>query len=308
MGKNDIFRIKSVTQFYEAIGKGRPNHPLIGVFDVTDLEMSDEQADIYKDVKMTSDLYSIILKDGSCGMQYGRNKYDFEEGVLQFIAPNQIVTSNDSHTPSSYGFFLVFHPDLIRNFDLGKRIKKYNFFNYGVHEALHLSKKEENTLIETINNIKEELRMNIDKHSQEVLVTNIQLLLNYSQRFYERQFITRTNSSSDVVSKVEELIQEFYAQKLHLQQGTPSPEYFAEKVNYSNTYLSDLLKKETGKSTKDHIDEHIIELAKVDLAQSEKTINEIAYDLGFNYPHYFSRLFKKKTGESPNVYRSQFLN
>ncbi len=308
MGENNIFRIKSVTQFYEAIGKERPSHPLIGVLDVTDLEMSDEQAEMYKAIKMTSDLYSIILKDGSCGMQYGRNKYDFEEGVLQFIAPNQIVSSNDSQTPSSYGFFLVFHPDLIRNFDLGKRIKKYNFFNYGVHEALHLSKKEENTLIETVNNIKEELRMNIDKHSQEVLVTNIQLLLNYSQRFYERQFITRTNSSSDVVSKVEELIQEFYAQKLHLQQGTPSPEYFAKKVNYSNTYLSDLLKKETGKSTKDHIDEHIIELAKVDLAQSEKTINEIAYDLGFNYPHYFSRLFKKKTGESPNVYRSQFLN
>lgn len=308
MREEPIFRIESVSQFFEAIGKEKPAHPLIGVVDVTDLNVTEEQMEAYKDIKMTSDLYSIILKDGTCGMQYGRNKYDFEEGVLQFIAPNQIIRSNDSHTPSSYGFFLVFHPDLIRNFDLGKRIKKYSFFNYGVHEALHLSQKEEDTLMEIVNNIKEELRMNIDKHSQEVLVTNIQLLLNYSQRFYERQFITRTNSSSDVVSKVEMLIQEYYEKKLHLEQGTPSPEYFAEKVNYSNTYLSDMLKKETGKSTKDHIDEHIIELAKNELAQSNKTVNEIAYDLGFNYPHYFSRLFKKKTGESPNVYRSQFLN
>ena len=308
MAEENIFRIESVTQFFQAIGKEKPNHPLIGVIDVTELDMSDESMAAYKDVKMTSDLYSIILKDGSCGMQYGRNKYDFEEGVLQFIAPNQIIQSNNSHTPSSYGFFLVFHPDLIRNFDLGKKIKKYNFFRYGVHEALHLSKKEEDTLMEIVNNVKEELKMNIDKHSQEVLVTNIQLLLNYSQRFYERQFITRTNSSSDVASQVEELIQEYYENKLHLEHGTPSPEYFADKVNYSNTYLSDMLKKETGKSTKDHIDEHIIELAKTELAQSSKTVNEIAYDLGFNYPHYFSRLFKKKTGESPNVYRSTFLN
>lgn len=308
MEDNNIFRIKTVSQFFEAIGKEKPNHPLIGVFDVRDLHVENEQVELLKDVKLSSDLYAIILKDGSCGMQYGRNKYDFEEGVLQFIAPHQIVSSSNSNTPSSYGFFLVFHPDLIRNFELGKRIKNYNFFNYDVHEALHLSKKEENTLIEIVHNIEEELNMNIDKHSQEVLVTNLQLLLNYSQRFYERQFITRTNSSSDVVSKVEELIQAFYHDKLHLEHGTPSPEYFANEVNYSNTYLSDLLKKETGRSTKDHIDEHIIDLAKTELAQSGKTINEIAYDLGFNYPHYFSRLFKKKTGESPNVYRSQFLN
>ena len=307
MGEENILRIKSVTQFFEAIGKTKPNHPLIGVVNIDEInEMVDDEQ--FKGVKMTSDLYSIILKDGNCGLQYGRNKYDFEEGVLQFLAPNQIVTSAETPTPSTYGFFLVFHPDLIRNFDLGKRIGKYNFFDYSVHEALHLSKKEEDTLIEIVNNIQEELNLNIDKHSQDVLVTNIQLLLNYSQRFYERQFITRTNSSSDVVSKVEELIHEYYAKNLQLEEGTPSPDYFAERVNYSTTYLSDLLKKETGRSTKDHIDEHIIDLAKNDLAGSNKTINEIAYDLGFNYPHYFSRLFKKKTGESPNVFRSQFLN
>jgi len=262
MSKEDIFRIESVTQFFHAIGKEKPNHPLIGVFDVTELDVSEEQMEMYKDIKMTSELYSIILKDGSCGIQYGRDKCDFEEGVLQFISPNQIITSTNSHTQSSYGFFMVFHPDLVRNFDLGRRIKKYSFFNYGVNEALHLSKKEEDTLIEIVNNITTELSMNIDRHSQEVLVTNIQLLLNYSERFYERQFITRINSGSDVVSKVEEMIREYYEKQLHLESGTPSPEYFADKVNYSNTYLSDLLKKETGKSTKDHIDQYIIELAK----------------------------------------------
>ncbi len=308
MQEEGIFRIKSVTQFFEAIGNDKPKHPLIGIVDVTKLDVSSEQMEAYKDVKMTSDLYSVILKDGSCGLHYGRNKYDFEEGVLQFIAPNQIVSSNTSHTASTYGFFMVFHPDLIRNYDLSRKIRKYNFFNYQVHEALHLSKKEEDTLLEIVNNIKHELDLNIDKHSQEVLVTNIQLLLNYSERFYDRQFITRKNSSSDIVSRVEALIEEFYNKNLQLELGTPSPDFFAEKVNYSTTYLSDLLKKETGKSIKDHIDGHLIELAKNELVNSQKTVNEIAYDLGFNYPHYFSRLFKKKTGESPNVYRSQFFN
>jgi len=303
-----MLRIKSVTQFFEILGREKPKHPLIGVFDIRELNTYEADAERVEDLKMSSDLYAIFLKDGSCGLRYGRNKYDFEEGVLQFIAPHQVVSSNNSHTASSYGFFLVFHPDLIRNFELGKEIRNYHFFNYSVHEALHLSKKEENILIGIVENLKAELDTNIDKHSQNVLVSNLQLLLNYAQRFYERQFITRTNSSSDVISKVETLIQEFYEQGLQVEQGTPSPEYFAKKVHYSTAYLSDLLKKETGKSTKDHIDEHLIELAKTALAQSNKSIKEIAYSLGFNYPHYFSRLFKKKTGETPNAYRAQFFN
>jgi AraC-like DNA-binding protein len=306
MAEENLYRIQSVSQFFEAIHWQKPSHPLIGVVDVAKIDFS--KAEQIKDAKITADLYSIILKDGNCGMQYGRNKYDFEEGVLQFMAPNQLVTTENSFTQSTYGFFLVFHPDLIRNFDLGKKIKKYNFFNYSVYEALHLSKKEEETLIEIVENIKDELSKNIDKHSLEILVTNIQLLLNYSERFYERQFITRTNSSSDVVSKIEEMIQQYYAEKLQLKLGPPSPEYFSGKANYSKNYLSDLLKKETGKSTKDHIDEYVIDLAKTELLNSTKSINEIAYDLGFNYPHYFSRLFKKKTGAAPREYKSQFLN
>ncbi|WP_027391445.1 helix-turn-helix domain-containing protein [Aquimarina latercula] len=308
MPKENIIRIKTLTQLFDTLGWEKPTHPLIGIIDVTRLEeLPEEKKKAFEGVKMTSDLYSIILKDGDCGMQYGRNKYDFEEGVLRFIAPNQIVSSS-THTPSSYGFMIVFHPDLLRNFDLGTNIGKYNFFDYAVHEALHLSKKEEDTLIEITKNIEEELKSNIDKHTLEVVVTNLQLLLNYSKRFYDRQFITRVNSNSDVISKVEKLIKEYYNQSIQLVNGIPKPEYFAEKVNFSTNYLSDLLKKETGKSTKDHVDEYIIDLAKTKLLNSEYTVNEIAYDLGFNYPHYFSRIFKKKVGESPVQFRAKTFN
>lgn len=308
MSKENIIRIKTLTQLFDTLGLEKPTHPLIGIIDVTRLEeLSEAQKEAFEGVKMTSDLYSIILKDGDCGMQYGRNKYDFEEGVLRFIAPNQIVSSS-THTPSTYGFMLVFHPDLIRNFDLGKTIGQYNFFSYAVHEALHLSKQEENTLLEIAKNIEKELESNIDKHTQEVVVTNLQLLLNYSKRFYDRQFITRVNSSSDVITKVEELIKDYYNNNLQIDFGTPKPEYFAEKVNFSTNYLSDLLKKETGKSTKDHVDEYVINLAKTKLLNSDFTVNEIAYDLGFNYPHYFSRMFKKKVGETPVQFRAKAFN
>ncbi len=308
MSKENIIRIKTLTQLFDALDWEKPTHPLIGIIDVTRLEeLPEEKKQAFEGVKMTSDLYSVILKDGDCGLQYGRNKYDFEEGVLRFIAPNQIVSSS-THTPSSYGFMLVFHPDLIRNFDLGKTIGQYNFFNYAVHEALHLSKQEENILLEIAKNIEKELESNIDKHTQEVVVTNLQLLLNYSKRFYNRQFITRVNDNSDVISKVERLIKEYYSQNLQLVNGTPKPEYFAEKVNFSNNYLSDLLKKETGKSTKDHVDDYVIDLAKTKLLNSEFTVNEIAYDLGFNYPHYFSRMFKKKVGETPVEFRMKTFN
>jgi AraC-like DNA-binding protein len=306
MATKNIFHIKSVSQFFEAIHWQKPTHPLIGVIDVSKIDFSN--ADQIKNSKIVADLYSIVLKDGTCGMQYGRNKYDFEEGVLQFMAPNQIVTTEDSFSQSTYGFFLVFHPDLIRNFDLGKKIKQYSFFNYSVYEALHLSQKEEQTLIAIVENITSELTKNIDKHSLEILVSNIQLLLNYSQRFYERQFITRSNSSSDIVTKLEEMIHHYYDEKLQLKLGPPAAEYFASKANYSTNYLSDLLKKETGKSVKDHIDDYVIDLAKTALGSSSKTINEVAFDLGFNYPHYFSRLFKKKTGETPREFRMHYLN
>ncbi|WNJ17493.1 helix-turn-helix transcriptional regulator [Pontibacter sp. G13] len=301
---DQIIHIDSVSQLFEAANLGKPLHPLIGIVDVTQLDHS--AAEHYKGVKIASGLYSIFLKDGDCGMRYGRNKYDFQEGVLQFIGPNQIVSATETQAPSTYGFMLVFHPDLIRNFELGRRIHHYNFFNYNVHEALHLSQKEEDTLQEVVKNIRGELDNNIDKHSTELIVTNLQLLLNYSKRYYERQFITRANSHSDIMSQVEEQIKTYFQENLQLEMGIPTPAYIADKVNFSTNYLSDLLKKEMGKSTKDLIDDYTIELAKTELVDHSQTVNEVAYKLGFNYPHYFSRMFKKKTGESPKTYRSHF--
>ncbi len=306
MKENNIIRVESISQLFKMFGWDKPKHPLIGVIDIQQIDQLDIEA--FEDVKVVSELYTIFMKDGNCGMQYGRNKFDFEEGVLQFIAPKQVFSTSGPYQKSTYGFMMVFHPDLIRNFELGRRIDDYTFFSYDVHEALHLSEKEERTMIGIAEQIQGELNENIDKHSQEVLVSSLQLFLNYSRRFYERQFITRTNAHSDVISQVEAKIKEYYKSNKQLEFGTPTPEYFAEQVNLSTNYLSDLLRKETGMTTKDHIDDHVINLAKTSLLNSEDTISEIAYDLGFNYPHYFSRLFKKKTGLTPNDYRSNLLN
>lgn len=303
MKNDDIIHFNSVTEIFNVLGLGKPKHPLIGVIDAKVFNYREE----YLNVKTVSNLYYIILKDGDCGMQYGRNQYDFEEGVLRFLAPNQVVTVTES-VDSNYGFVLFFHPDLIRNFPLGKEIERYTFFDYAVHEALHLSHKEEKILIDCVKNIELELDENIDKHSQELLVSNLQLLLNYSKRFYERQFITRTNNNSDVVSKVEQALKKYYQEKKQLETGLPSTKYFAEEVNLSANYLSDLLKKETGKNTKEHVDDYIINLAKTQLLNSGENVSEIAFNLGFNYPHYFSRLFKKKTGETPNTFRAKHYN
>jgi YesN/AraC family two-component response regulator len=303
MKNDDIIYFNSVTAVFNVLGLGKPQHPLIGVVDAKVFNYRKE----YLNVKTVSNLYYIILKDGDCGMQYGRNQYDFEEGVLRFLAPNQVLTVTES-VDSSYGFVLFFHPDLIRNFPLGKEIDRYSFFDYAVHEALHLSHKEEKILIDCVKNIEFELGENIDKHSQELLVSNLQLLLNYSKRFYERQFITRANSNSDVVSKVEQALKKYYQEEKQLETGLPSTKYFAEEVNLSANYLSDLLKKETGKNTKEHVDDYIVNLAKTQLLNSNDNVSEIAFNLGFNYPHYFSRLFKKKTGETPNAFRAKHYN
>lgn len=246
MKNENIVRFNSVTEIFNALGIEKPKHPLVGVDDAKIFNSKNKD---YLNIKTITNMYCIILKDGDCGMQYGRNQYDFEEGVLRFLAPNQAVTITES-VESSYGFVLFFHPDLIMNFSLGKEIDRYSFFDYAVHEALHLSHKEENILIDCVKNIELELSENIDKHSQELLVSNIQLLLNYSKRFYERQFITRTNKNSDVVSQVEQEIKQYYLESKQLESGVPASRYFAEKVSLSTNYLSDLLKKETGKNTK----------------------------------------------------------
>ena len=295
-----IIHIKSIPQLIDDSGFGKPTHPLIAIIDTSDMTFGEEMLGL----KITSDLYSIALKDASCGLDYGRNSYDFSEGVLFFSAPNQVFTvSKVQKLNEVKGWMLYFHPDLIRNTKLGGKIDDYTFFNYEVNEALHLSEKEESVLNNLVNLIENEINERIDNHSQQVLVSNIELILSYSQRFYERQFNTRSAQNHDVVSKFESLLKNYYRTHDLIESGQPTIEYLAKECHLSPNYLSDLLSKETGRSAKEHINDFIVEKAKHLLLSSTDSISGIAYSLGFNYPHYFGRLFKKKTGKTPQEFR-----
>lgn len=300
---DQIIHITNLSDVHESMGVTPPKHPLISIVHWDNVTPPAKKGS----VRYMSDFYTVMLKDADCGLQYGRNYYDFNEGLLTFIAPKQVFsTSNENY--SATGWMLLFHPDLIRQSNLGKIIGNYSFFSYDVHEALHLSDKEEKILGDCIEKLEFELDQNIDAHSKNLLVSNIELLLNYCNRFYERQFHTRTDSHSDVVTSVERLIKAYYDDGKQLQEGTPSIHYLANKVSLSANYLSDLLKKETGRNTKEHINHFVVDRAKTILLNSENNVSEVAYDLGFNYPHYFSRMFKKETGMTPQKYREQNLN
>jgi len=223
---------------------------------------------------------------------------------LIFTAPKQVITVKKPQELNQVkGWMLYFHPDLIRNTALGSKIDTYNFFNYEVHEALHLSANEQSILNQIVQLIQEEIKERIDNHSQQVLVSNIELLLNYSKRFYERQFNTRSASNIDIVAKVETLLKNYYSDNQLIEKGQLSIQYLADHCHLSASYLSDLLTKETGRSAKEHINDFLIDKAKHLLLSSTDSISGIAYILGFNYPHYFGRLFKQKTGKTPQEYR-----
>lgn len=295
-----LFHIRSISQLHEISGFEKPQHPLITVVDVSKWAIGPE----WVHVKTVSELYSIALKDGSCGLEYGRNTYDFEEGVLSFTAPRQVQTiTREQKLGEINGWMLFFHPDLIRHTPLGQSIDQYGFFGYDVHEALHLSEREQQSLTECIRLIEAEIQERIDKHSQSVICSTLELLLNYSARYYERQFNTRRAQNKDVVSQFEQLLKAYYQADKFTTAGIPSIQYFAEQVHLSPNYLSDLLKKETGYSAKEQINTFVVEKAKTLLLSDSDSISGIAYQLGFNYPHYFSRLFKAKTGLTPQAYR-----
>lgn len=297
---NPIIHSKSIAEIRAIFGLDKPTHPLITVLDTQKLAYGEETVG----KRFTSDLYLIALKDSSCGIDYGRNSYDFDDGVLIFTAPKQVITVKKPQELNQVkGWMLYFHPDLIRNTTLGSKIDTYNFFNYEVHEALHLSENEQNTLHQIVRLIQDEIKERIDNHSQQVLVSNLELLLNYSKRFYERQFNTRSAKHNDIVAKVELLLKEYYSENQLIEKGQPTIQYLADHCHLSASYLSDLLTKETGRSAKDHINDFLIDKAKHLLLGSTNSISEIAYTLGFNYPHYFGRLFKQKTGTTPQEYR-----
>lgn len=279
----------------------KPKHPLITIIDYSKLKGNRE----HYDVKIVTDFYIVSLKSPAPkSLQYGRQYYDFEEGTMMFMSPNQVFSVGEFNDSVQYeGWGLYFHPDLILNSPLGKRIKEFTFFYYAVNEALHLSEDEKNTLSQIVDNLIKEYSGNIDRYSQDLIINAIEQLLNYSKRFYGRQFITRKKQNSDLLTNFEQLVLDYFKFEATLNLGLPSVDYFSKKLNLSAGYLTDLLKKETGKTTKEFIQLQIVELAKDRLLNSSDTVNEIAYSLGFEYPQYFNRLFKTKTGKTPLEYR-----
>ena len=296
---SQIIHLHSIAEIHRMLNLGKPKHPLVMVFPnhCVNLDLSE--------ASFSSDMYMIAMKEGMSGsMKYGRSTYDFEEGVMIFLAPEQVITP--AHTAvedNAEGWTLVFHPDLIRRSSLGSKIHQYNFFSYDVNEALHISDSETRVLKGLIDSVCKELDGQIDRHTESLICSSIELLLDYCTRFYDRQFYTRANVSKDTLSEFEALLRRYFTNDQMMESGLPSVDYCGKELGISPNYLSDLLKKETGKTAKEHIQLFVIELAKNKLLGSTLTISQIAYELGFDYPAHFTRVFKKSTGVSPSQFR-----
>lgn len=306
---SEILRIKSISQFHQILSLPAPEHPLISFISDNDAMSKVNMDKVDKalfNIRFSSDMYSVMYKDKISGsLGYGRSSYDFQEGTLVFSSPGQVFTSpKQEDLKDKTGWTLLFHPDLLLKSNLSNKMDSYTYFSYEVTEALHLSSKEETLIFQIIEQIKTEYSQNIDKHSQQLIISNLELLLNYCMRFYDRQFYTRTNLHNDFVSDFELKLKSYFNSEQIIDQGLPTAKYFGTQLNMSSNYLSDLLKKETGKGIKEHIDGYIVRKAKNILLNSNQTVGEIAFKLGFEYPQSFTRLFKKKTGVSPNEYRS----
>jgi len=298
-----IFRFDTVTE-YNALNNHETLHPLVSVIDF--LKAKPRSWGGEKNARLHFGIYCIFLKDVKCGdLKYGCNYYDYQEGTLVFVAPGQVLEiENDGKVYQPKGHALVFHPDLIHGTPLAGLMNDYNFFNYNTNEALHLSERERQIVLDCFSKIKFELQQNIDKHSKKLIASNIELFLNYCERFYDRQFITRDNVNKGILEKFEEQLNGYFSSDLPQNYGLPSVAWFADELNLSANYFGDLIKKKTGKSAKDYIKDKIIDLAKNKTFNTDKTVNEIAYELGFKYPQHFTRMFKNATGCTPNEYRN----
>jgi AraC-like DNA-binding protein len=297
-----LIHLQNINDLHKLFNIGNSYHPLITVIDFSRVT---EQ--LQQNTNITTDFYSIMFKN-YCknNIKYGRKTIDFQDGNLICIAPNQIIEIDNEveEREDKMGWGMFFHPDLIRPTLLNEKIKEYNFFHYEVSEALHLSDKEKNILFECIQKIQSELQENIDVHSQHIIVSTIELLLNYCSRFYGRQMITRNQANKSIISKTETILKEYFTKTNLKKDGLPTVKYLADKVHLSPSYLSDLLKKETGKNAQEHIHYYLIDEAKNLLLNSDKNVNEIAFNLGFEYPQYFNKLFKQKTGKTPIEFRN----
>lgn len=296
---------KSLSSYINYLELPPPEHPMLSVFSASgqdNLPCPKESSP-----PITNDCYSISLKKIIKGdLNYGRTKYDFSNGALIFIAPRQVLQWDESVVYEQKGFSIHFHEDFIKGTELAKEIKKYGFFSYAVNEALHLSPKEEKQLESLVASIQAEYQNNQDAFSKEIIIAHLTTLFKYAQRFYERQFINRKQLSTDLLEQFNEHLDDYFESGQLQTNGIPSITNIAQELSVSQRYLSDTLKKETGKSTSEHLQLHLIREAKNILLEPHKTISEVAYELGFEHPPYFSRLFKKKEGMSPSEYRQQY--
>lgn len=305
MSKKELVRIKTINQFHQLFGLPKPEHPLISLADYSLIQLTPEN----ENLSWTMDFYSISIKRApNMKFKYGQQTYDFDEGVMFFVAPGQTisVTLDINLTSEHSGWMLLIHPDFLWGTSLAKLMKRYEYFDYSVNEALFLSKKEESIIDGVIQNIKQEYHSNIDKYSQNIIISQIETLLNYSERFYQRQFITRKVTNHQILNRLEEVLDNYFRNDEAIKTGLPTVQSVAEKLNLSVSYLSNLLKVITGQSTQQHIHDKLIEKAKEKLSTTNLSISEIAYELGFEHPQSFSKLFKAKTHLSPLEFRQSF--
>ncbi len=293
-----MIRFESVGQ-YNAFNNNETRHPLVSVVDLS-------KADPRQGSRMYFGLYTVFLKEVKCGdLIYGRHLYDYQEGTLVFMAPGQVAgVTSTGETYQPKGYALAFHPDLIHGTALGRHVQDYSFFGYQSNEALHLSERERQIVLDCFAKIDYELQQSIDKHSKKLIVANIELFLDYCMRFYDRQFITRDHIHQGILERLDGLLNRYFQSDAPLTNGVPSVAYCADRLSLSANYFGDLVKKETGQSAHDYIQAKVIDLAKEKIFDRSKTVNEIAYELGFRYPQHFSRVFKQRVGQSPNEYRS----
>ena len=297
---------KTLSSFLDYMQLPRPEHPMLSVL----CAKGDDFLPCPKESSppISSDCYSISLKKIIKGdINYGRTKYDFTNGVLFFLAPRQVLQWDSSIVFEQNGFSINFHENFLKETELAQQIKKYGFFSYSVNEALHLSPKEEKQIETIVENIELEYQNNQDGFSKDIIISQLSTLLKYANRFYERQFFNRKEFSNDLLVKFNQHLGDYFESGQLQEKGIPSIEQIAKKMSVSQRYLSDTLKKETGKTTTEHLQLYLIEEAKNILLKPNKSISEIAYELGFKYPQYFSRLFKKKVGVSPSFYRNSHL-
>ncbi len=293
-----IVRFDTISQ-YNAFNNHETLHPLVSVIDLS-------KAAPRQFARMNYGFYTIFLKDVVCGdLRYGKQYYDYQEGTLIFLAPGQFIgVENNGEYYQPQGHALVFHADLLLGTPLGRHMHEYSFFSYEVNEALHLSERERQIVFDCFNKIKYELEHAVDKHSKALIVSNIELFLNYCKRFYDRQFITRDSVNRGILEKFETLLNHYFQSDLPHQLGLPTVSYIAQELHLSTNYLGDLFKKESGQTAQDYIQAKLIETAKLRLFDPGKTVNEVAYELGFKYPQHFSRLFKQRVGSTPNEFRN----